>query len=77
MHVKTTTVLLLAGLRGASAYGALAAPTVLVAGEFALSQEALAKHIPNPTANLISLPVQDNTSFHFGPQENTHHTLTL
>ena len=65
------------GLTGTLAYGDLAAPTVLAAGESALPQQALARHMPNPTANLISLPVQNNTSFHFSPQEHAHHTLTF
>jgi len=42
------------------------------------SREAeLARAAQNPIASLISLPLQNNTSFDFGPREKTHNVLNV
>lgn len=42
-----------------------------------LSKEALAKEAQNPVANLISLPLQNNTNFKTGPDERTQNILNV
>lgn len=41
------------------------------------SQADLAKAAQNPIANMISLPLQNNTSFDYGPQEGTLNVLNI
>lgn len=41
------------------------------------SAEELAKKAQNPVANLISLPLQNNTSFGIGPQNQTQNVLNI
>ena len=41
------------------------------------STAELAKAVQNPIANLISLPLQNNTDFNFGPQDETLNTLNV
>ncbi len=60
-----STVLLAAGIN---------AP--VAAGE-APSNEALAKATQNPLANLISLPFQNDTYFHVGPDDKTLNVLNI
>jgi hypothetical protein len=43
----------------------------------AAEQSDLAKAAQNPIANLISLPLQNNTNFNVGPQERTQNTLNV
>ena len=47
----------------------------------ALSQEQsnndLAKQAQNPVANLISLPVQNNTNLNIGPDDETQNILNI
>lgn len=43
----------------------------------AQSQGDLAKAAQNPVADLISLPLQNNTNFNFGPQEETQNILNV
>jgi hypothetical protein len=38
---------------------------------------ALAKAAQNPIADMISLPLQNNTNFEFGPEEKTQDVLTF
>jgi len=52
----------------------LAAPVVVAAEQ---SQADLAKAAQNPIANLISLPLQNNTNFDFGPLEKTQNILNI
>ena len=42
-----------------------------------LSKEELAKLSQNPVANLISVPVQNNTNFNYGPQDGTQNILNI
>jgi hypothetical protein len=55
--------------------------TVLVQNLAVASEEAttaeLAQAVQNPIANLISLPLQNNTDFNFGPQDETLNTLNV
>jgi hypothetical protein len=39
--------------------------------------EELAKASQNPVADLISLPLQNNTNFNFGPEERTQNVLNI
>jgi hypothetical protein len=41
------------------------------------SAEELAKAAQNPVASMISLPLQNNTNFNFGPQEKTQNILNV
>jgi hypothetical protein len=41
------------------------------------SEEDLAKASQNPVADLISLPLQNNTNFEFGPREKTQNVLNV
>ena len=41
------------------------------------AEEALAKKAQNPISNMISLPLQNNTDFDFGPEEGTLNTLNV
>jgi len=43
----------------------------------AATTEELAKAAQNPIASLISLPLQNNTNFNFGPQEKTQNILNV
>ena len=38
---------------------------------------SLAKAAQNPIASMISLPIQNNTNFGFGPQEKTQNVLNI
>ena len=49
---------------------------VAVADESA-ELERLAKAAQNPIANMISLPIQNNTSFEFGPEEKTQNVMNI
>lgn len=40
-------------------------------------EEELAKAAQNPVANMISLPLQNNTNFNFGPMEKTQNVLNI
>ena len=40
-------------------------------------EEELAKAAQNPVANMISLPLQNNTNFNFGPREKTQNVLNI
>ena len=42
-----------------------------------LSAEELAKLAQNPVANLISIPLQNNTNFNVGPQNGTQNVLNI
>ena len=46
-------------------------------GEAANSAEALQKATQNPVANLISVPLQDNTNFGVGPYNGTQNVLNI
>lgn len=48
---------------------------ILEAGENA--DEELAKAAQNPVADMISLPLQNNTNFNFGPEEKTLNILNI
>lgn len=39
--------------------------------------EALAKAAQNPVANMISVPIQNNTNFHVGPLDGTQNLLNI
>jgi hypothetical protein len=41
------------------------------------SDEDLAKKAQNPIANMISLPLQNNTSFNIGPYDRTQNVLNI
>lgn len=41
------------------------------------SEEDLAKASQNPVADLVSLPLQNNTNFEFGPREKTQNVLNV
>ena len=41
------------------------------------AEEELAKAAQNPVADLISLPLQNNTNFNFGPREKTQNILNI
>ena len=41
------------------------------------SEEELAKAVQNPIANLISLPLQNNTNFNIGPDNRTQNVLNI
>ena len=43
----------------------------------AAGQSDLTKAAQNPIANLISLPLQNNTNFNVGPQERTQNILNV
>jgi len=40
-------------------------------------EEELAKAAQNPVANMISLPLQNNTNFNFGPMEKTQNVFNI
>jgi hypothetical protein len=42
-----------------------------------LSVEELAKLAQNPVGNLISVPLQNNTNFNFGPEKETQNVLNI
>ena len=42
-----------------------------------ISEEDLAKKAQNPISSMISLPLQNNTDFDFGPEEGTLNTLNV
>ena len=42
-----------------------------------MGEEELAKKTQNPISNMISLPLQNNTNFDFGPEEGTLNTLNV
>jgi len=42
-----------------------------------IPEEELAKASQNPVADLISVPLQNNTSFEFGPREKTQNVLNI
>ena len=42
-----------------------------------MSAEELAKLAQNPVGNLISLPFQNNTNYHVGPQDRTQNILNI
>jgi hypothetical protein len=46
-------------------------------GEASSSTEALQKATQNPVANLISVPLQDNTNFSVGPYNGTQNVLNI
>ena len=48
-----------------------------LAGQAAPSAEELAKMAQNPLANLISVPLQNNTNFGVGPQDGTQNILNI
>jgi len=50
---------------------------VLAADSSSASVDELAKAVQNPIANLISVPFQNNTSYKFGPQEETQNVLNI
>jgi hypothetical protein len=59
-----------------------AAAVLLAAGPARAQDDAqatadLAKKSQNPIANIISLPLQNNTSFNVGPNEATNNTLNI
>ncbi len=70
MRANSFTTLAVAGMM---VFG-LTAPT---AGAAEQSQADLAKAAQNPIANLISLPLQNNTNFDFGPLEKTQNILNI
>ena len=41
------------------------------------SESELAKKTQNPVADLISVPIQDNTSYEFGPRDRTQNVLNI
>ncbi len=53
--------------------GILASEGILAAG----STEDLAKAAQNPVASMISLPLQNNTSFNLGPDDRTQNVLNI
>jgi hypothetical protein len=42
-----------------------------------VSDSELAKRTQNPVANLISVPIQDNTSYNLGPRDRTQNVLNV
>ncbi len=58
---------------------ALAVSGLLLTGPAAaaLSDEELAKIAQNPVGNLISVPFQNNTNLHFGPEQGTQNILNI
>jgi len=58
----TVAGLMVTGLCGPAAYSA---------------EDDLAKAAQNPIANMISLPLQNNTNFNFGPEEKTQNILNI
>ena len=44
---------------------------------YATEQSDLAKQAQNPIANLISLPLQNNTNFNIGPDDRTQNILNI
>ena len=57
--------------------------SILVSGSFyssltiAQDTEELARAAQNPLASMISLPVQNNTNFEFGPEEDVQNVLNI
>ena len=54
--------------------------TLLYTASVVYGQEGeteLAKKTQNPVSDLISLPFQNNTNFHFGPEEETQNILNI
>jgi len=56
---------------------ALTCPVVLAQDSTDSTTEDLAKAAQNPIANLISLPLQNNTNFDTGPDERTHNVFNV
>ena len=56
---------------------ALAFPSATAATAQEQETEALAKAAQNPVADLISLPIQNNTSFGLGPNERTQNVTNI
>jgi hypothetical protein len=54
-----------------------ASSTALVAQESGADQEALAQEAANPIANLVSLPMQNNTDFGLGPYDRSVNVLNV
>jgi len=55
----------------------VSAPTASAADSGGDDTAELAKAVQNPVANLISLPLQNNTDFNFGPEDETLNTLNI
>ena len=55
---------------------AIALPVILQQTH-AAEQSDLAKQAQNPVANLISLPLQNNTNFNVGPEDRTQNILNI
>jgi hypothetical protein len=73
---------LLAGVLAAtwtSAWAQTAQGPTVVIGDNAAAESAtdLAKQIQNPVGDLISLPLQYNVNFGYGPHQGTQHVLNL
>ncbi len=64
-------------IRRLAAVLGVAATVAATAARAELSAEQLAKITQNPVANLISVPFQNNTNLHFGPQNNTQNVLNI
>jgi hypothetical protein len=62
------------GLTGGACGTALLASASAMAE---MSAEELAKLAQNPVGNLISLPFQNNTNLHFGPERGTQNILNI
>ena len=54
-----------------------ASSTGLVAQESGADREALAEEAANPIANLVSLPIQNNTDFGLGPYDRSVNVLNV
>jgi hypothetical protein len=67
---KLSTTLLLLGSVFASASASFAQTAEM-------SEEELAKKAQNPISSMVSLPLQNNTDFDFGPEEGTLNTLNV
>lgn len=50
---------------------------IITTGAFAEDEANLAKQAQNPIANLISLPLQNNTNFGIGPEDETQNILNI
>ena len=57
--------------------GLLACSPASFAQSEEMSEEDLAKKAQNPISSMISLPLQNNTDFDFGPEEGTLNTLNV
>ena len=56
---------------------AFVAAALSAAAHAEMSAEELAKLAQNPVGNLISVPFQNNTNFHFGPLSGTQNILNI